>query len=518
MASRKNNIKTSTNAVLYLRVSTEEQAKDAYGLESQEHECRRFCSDQKWNVIRVFKDAGISGWADVERPQFNAMILWLETTRDANLVFYDFSRFGRDTLKALQKFQTLDRWGILSIAATTPWIDCRTAAGRAGRRTELNKAEEFSDQNSERTTARMLAAFEEGRYCRRAPLGYRNTLFKSKGQPNIEPDEREAELVRKSFELVAEGNSRPADILRHVSALGLHSKKGNKLDLNTFLKMLRNPVYIGNISSKKWRKTVKGLHQPIVDQLVFTNVQRVLSGKKPIAAPYQRNHEEFPLRRFLRCACCGGRLTGGKSKSETGKLYAYYNCYQCRKVKSLCTQKAHDEFVRLLERLKPSLLLLSEIPSVLKEEWEKRAGDNSAKSARLQIELNGKTCLKRKLLEKYILNDPNVVSIFEQMDAKFNEEITEIKAQIAEAEMERATVEELIEFSRTVLVDISAVWSRADLSAKQRVQNTLFPRGLEYHPQRGILNSNNDCLFNQLEGMLWGKENLVRPERFELPT
>lgn len=101
-----------------------------------------------------------------------------------------------------------------------------------------------------------------------------------------------------------------------MTALGLCSKKGRKLNLHVFLKMLRNPVYVGEMKSQKWG-TQKGLHDPIICPHVFRNVQLILSGKKPIAAPYKRNREDFPLRRFLRCVKCGKPLTGGPQGART---------------------------------------------------------------------------------------------------------------------------------------------------------------------------------------------------------
>jgi hypothetical protein len=84
--------------------------------------------------------------------------------------------------------------------------------------------------------------------------------------------------------------------------------------------------------------------------------------------------------------------------------------------------------------------------------------------------------------------------------------------------MEEATFQELLEFSKSMLVDIPLAWAQADLDQKQRVQNVLFPSGLKYHPEKGILNSDNDCLFSQLESFLGGKMRVVRPRRFELLT
>ena len=516
---RKNvNIKVSQNALLYLRVSTEEQVRDAYGLESQERECRRFCAERGWKVVRVYADAGVSAWADVERPEFLKMIAQVRKDRDVNIVFYDYSRFGRKVLLALQAFELLDSLGVYSVAATNPGIDCRNANGRTARRDELNKAEDFSDQNSERTSARMRAAFEEGRYCRPAPLGYQNARIKVKGQPNIVPLESEAALIRKAFELVAEGNNRPADVLRQMAMLGLRSKGGNKLKLHGFLNMLRNPIYIGLLKSKKWHKTVRGLHQPIVDETIFNKVQLVLSGKKLIIAPYQRNRVDFPLRRFLRCSECGRPLTGGQSRSATGKQYGYYNCYKCRAVKSLPTQRASEEFAQLLERLQPTPLMLEEFPAILKEEWAKRVGESAVLVSKLRRDLSERRETQEKLVQKYLDGDKHIVPIFERMNRRFEEEIAQLEAQIAEAEMEKATVEELIDFSKSLLVNVAEAWKRADMDQKQRVQNVLFPNGLRYHPEKGILNSDKDCLFNQLEGLLNGKIYMARPERFELPT
>ncbi len=65
---------------------------------------------------------------------------------------------------------------------------------------------------------------------------------------------------------------------------------------------------------------------------------------------------------------------------------------------------------------------------------------------------------------------------------------------------------------------IPMAWTQADLDQKQRVQNVLFPSGLNYHHEKGILNSDNDCLFSQLEAFLGGKMSMVRPRRFELLT
>jgi site-specific DNA recombinase len=418
---------------------------------------------------------------------------------------------------ALEAFEKLDKLGVFSIAASNPGIDCRTAAGRTARRDELSRAEDFSDQHSEKTSARMKAAFEDGRWCRPSPLGYHSVGARTKGQSNIAPFEPEAGLVAKAFELVQLGDDRPAEVLRTLTTMGLRSKRGKVLTLHVFLKMLRNPVYIGKTKSKKWG-TAQGLHQAIVSEQVFRNVQLVLSGKKPIAAPYKRNREDFPLRRFLRCSECTTPLTGGPSRSATGKTYDYYYCYKCRAVKSLPASKAAEEFFKVLDRLRLDAAFTSEFNAILKEEWATHHGDGAAMVHRLRAQLKDQQGLQEKLVAAYLRGDKAIIPVFERMNRKFEEEIAGLENQITEVNLEKATFEQLLAFSKAMLADISTAWAIAGVDQKQKVQNVLFPEGLKYHPQKGILNSDNDCLFSQLEAFVGGKMSMVRPRRFELLT
>jgi DNA invertase Pin-like site-specific DNA recombinase len=174
-----------------------------------------------------------------------------------NLVFFDYSRFSRDTKRALQSFDDLDRLGVFSVSVCNPNIDCRTAGGRTARRDELSKAEDFSDQHSEKQQLRMKLALESGRWIAWAPLGYENVRTRTKGEPNIRPVEPAAGLVRQSFELMAAGTERPAAALRIMTDLGLRSRKGNKLTVDRFVQTLKNPAYVGGTNGPRSQGIVR---------------------------------------------------------------------------------------------------------------------------------------------------------------------------------------------------------------------------------------------------------------------
>jgi site-specific DNA recombinase len=255
-------IKIALSAYIYIRVSYEEQAKDMHGLETQLRTCKDFCAAQGWPVKGVFQDAGVSAWKDVKRPGFIDAMNALKKDPDANLVFFDYSRFGRKTLPALIAFDKLDRLGIYAVAAMDPTIDGRTPSGRTRRREELSKAEDSSDRHSENQRLRMKLAVEGGTWCARPPLGYELVLRRSKDEPNIAPFEKEAVYVRKSYYLMREGNLLPVEALRKMTELGLRSKAGKVLTVDTFVKMLRNPVYIGKMATR--HGVSKGKHVGLI--------------------------------------------------------------------------------------------------------------------------------------------------------------------------------------------------------------------------------------------------------------
>ena len=507
-------------AIIYLRVSTSDQATEAYGLESQKKACQRLCAERGWEVVRIFEDAGFSAWKkDVERPSFDEMMNFLAKNRDVNLVFFDYSRFARDVQAALNAMSKLRKWGIFYIAADSPLFDCTTASGRTAIRDALNRAEDFSDQHSEKTRLRMRNAFEDGRWCRPAPLGYRTLGKKHRGRSNLVPDEGERAFIVRAFEAVSLGHETAAGVLRRLTAEGLKSKRRNPLSLGAFLDVLRNPVYIGKMASKVWG-TVQGHHEAIVDERIFDNVQLVLSGKKPIVAPYRRNREEFPLRGFLRCGVCGNPLTGGPSTSSTGKTYDYYFCHKsgCRRVRSVPTSKAAEQFIDLLSRLNIGQKFTAEFVEVLRSEWKKRTGNSEHLTKQLRSKLEDARQRQKDLVAHYLRRDEAIMPIFGEMSKELRDEITDLENQLRELDAERTTFDQLHRFSEQMLLDIPGAWAAASVAQKQRVQKALFPEGLRYSPEKEISNVDNSCLFSQLEAFLGGKMEMVRPRRFELLT
>ena len=56
-----------TNAIIYSRVSTLEQAQSGYSLRQQTEALRAYCEAEGWRIVDQIEDGGRSG-ADLVRP------------------------------------------------------------------------------------------------------------------------------------------------------------------------------------------------------------------------------------------------------------------------------------------------------------------------------------------------------------------------------------------------------------------------------------------------------------------
>ena len=84
-------------AVIYVRVSTDEQAESAAGINAQWDACAAFSAQQGWPVIGVFRDEGISGTADLEK-RTGLLAALAALAPDVALLVAKRDRIGRDVL------------------------------------------------------------------------------------------------------------------------------------------------------------------------------------------------------------------------------------------------------------------------------------------------------------------------------------------------------------------------------------------------------------------------------------
>ena len=82
-------------AGIYIRVSTEDQAREGFSLGEQEEKLRQLCKYKDFEIYKVYKDAGISAKNMKDRPAFQQMLEDMKAGKLNYIVAYKLDRVTR---------------------------------------------------------------------------------------------------------------------------------------------------------------------------------------------------------------------------------------------------------------------------------------------------------------------------------------------------------------------------------------------------------------------------------------
>ncbi len=162
---------TPTAVVIYLRVSTEDQARSGLGREAQEAACRAFCARMGWRLLgppgergeaTAFVDDGLSGKLPIgARPGLAAAV---EAARGPGVAFvvYSLSRAFRTQRECWMTVEDDRGEPALPLVSATEPFDLTTAFGRAAFGMLATFARLEADLASDRTVAALSAAKARG--------------------------------------------------------------------------------------------------------------------------------------------------------------------------------------------------------------------------------------------------------------------------------------------------------------------------------------------------------------------
>ena len=297
--------------------------------------------------------------------------------------------------------------------------------------------------------------------------------------------------------------------------MGLTTRHGGKLSLQTFQELLRKPLYAGILCVEGWGVRVQGSFSPIVSAELFARVQAVLEGKALTATPHQRNHPNFPLRRFARCGICDSPLTGSNSKGRTSR-YGYYRCWKrkCLAVK-VAKSEMENQFLDFLRGLRPRPEYLRLFREIVLDVWKQRQDEAKLGCGVLQRRITDLEDRRRRLLEAYVYKSTVDADLYRREDDRLSQEIAMARLELHEAVLEELDIEGVLDFAEVVATDAARLWIEGSLDQRQRLQAALFPRGVTYAPGRGFGTAETSLFFTWLAAIPAGKSGKASPTGFE---
>ena len=241
-------------ALVYCRVSTEEQAREGYSLDAQEKFCKKYAEDNDYQVIGVFRDEGKSG-TNLNRPALQDLLDKCQRDKSISLVLVqETDRLARNTKDHLTIRAILKKAGVALISVAQPMLDDSPEGMMID--TILASVNQFqSDINSRKSRKGLQEKFDSGWWPGLAPLGYKNKVVKDKSI--IVSDPATWVLVRKGLKMYMTGNYSAIEIADFLFEKGVVSRTGKRICNSRIADLLKNPFYAGILRWKEQERAGK---------------------------------------------------------------------------------------------------------------------------------------------------------------------------------------------------------------------------------------------------------------------
>lgn len=310
-------------AGVYIRVSTEDQAREGFSLGEQEEKLLQLCKFKGLDVYKVYKDAGISAKDMEHRPQFQEMLKDMKEGKLNYIVAYKLDRITRSVRDLEELISVLEQYNCFLLCDRDD-VNTSTANGRFFVRmlTVLSQLE--IEIVSERTKFGLNGAIKSGHIPGQRPFGY-----KSAEDKRMVIDNATRPYVEKIFDMYLEGKSFQ-QIANHFKENNIYPKKNWKD--TTIQKIIDNKIYMGDY--EQYKRIGK---QENLEPIVYMNVvEPIISRAKweECQRQKERNQKTYTRDRVytffqrLKCPNCS-RIMKCKGSGGTKRKYMYYTCEHC---------------------------------------------------------------------------------------------------------------------------------------------------------------------------------------------
>lgn len=363
---------------MYIRLSREDGDKEeSSSVTNQRNIITRFINENdNFIIVDEYVDDGYTG-TNFNRPAFQRMIKDIEKGKINTVITKDLSRLGRDYIDTGRYVQRYFPENRVRYIALLDGIDTLEDAGMndiAPFKSVINDmyvkdiSKKITSALKERKTAGNFLAVT-------APYGYKKN---PENKYQLVINEEEAKVVRYIFRLYLQGNglTKIAKILteEEIPVPGISRNIGttrktklyNCWKQTTISRILKNPVYIGNLEQFKRKKVnykskkrvsvpkedrviCYNTHEPIIKKEDFDEVQKIITENKAFS---KSTKHDYLFKGFLYCADCGAKLYLTYS-DYAYKKYGEYRyttvCYTYSKYYNQCSR--HSNSIPILEKI-----------------------------------------------------------------------------------------------------------------------------------------------------------------------
>ncbi len=435
-------------AGLYERVSTDEQEKFGFSIQTQIDALEEYCKKNKIKIVDHYTDGGVSGGkAAFRRPEMSRLLEDVKAGKIDMILFTRLDRWFRNVKEYFKVQEILDAHGVEWKAIWEDY-DTTTANGRMSITIFLAIAQNEREKGAER----VRVVFEKKRNSKEAWFGWASMPFgytkkeDENGIPRLVKNPELQDAVQDFWDMAVkyQNVSKAAKYVNRVYGLN-RSKK-------LWFDVVHKEIYTGTY------RGVEDYCEPYVSKEDWETLQNRGSIKKT------QGNRVYLFTGLIKCPSCGNSMISSycTQTRSTGEIKEYRS-YRCRHKEIRTCDNRHT-----ISEAKTEKWLLDHLDELLRGEIARVELERTKPKKKPKTDTAALREQLRRLEVVYMAGN--------KTDAEYLAETAELKEQIRIAEMERLDDPEEtdIESLRATLeTDFRAIYETLSPEDKRR-----FWRGL----------------------------------------
>lgn len=397
---------------LYIRVSSEEQARWGYSLEAQKKRLIEYCKENNYKIVEIYIDAGKTARTKIKnRKELMKLVEDSKSDKFDRIIIWRLDRWFRNVADYYKINEILESNNV-DWECSDEDYNTSTAQGRYALNVKLADAQNESDKTSERIKFVNKCMIEnkrpiQGSQC--FPMGYK--VVGEKKDKRVVKDELKEEATNDMLDSIENTRSVKQTLIY------INKKYNLTIGYSNMKNYLRNTLYYGCY------RGVEDYCPAYITKERWDNIQEILGKNKKM------NNKKFDyiFSGLVKCKKCGRAMSGCTqrniriNKNGTRKVndYPYYRCNRA-KMSALC------ENTKLVSQNKLEKWLLEHFKDELSKEIDsiKDITDSTPKKKKVDI---GKIEAKIERLNDLYIEGKISKEKYDNDYKKFNDEILDAK-------------------------------------------------------------------------------------------
>lgn len=441
--------------VAYIRVSTEKQVEEGYGLDSQKRDIEEYCRKNNLLITDWYIDAGLTGKDMSERVELQRLIA--DTSKISNIVVYKLDRLARHTLDSLYMIEKLFTPKGIKVNSVHDFALYETPQDKF--QTHIMSAVSEYDRATMllRMRGGMLERVKNGYWMGGGNLPYCYSYDKKTGI--LFPIPERAEKARQAMELFISGYS-DAKI---SEMLGFNHER-------TVYSILTGVVNIGMIPYKG--NIYAGRHEPIFDKERFELAQELRKSRRERKVFSHKGYAPNLLTGLCYCGNCGCAMRYQKWGAGENAQKKMYCCSRNKDLYYLPNYnhdcKEHPMWARdVEEQVEEQILKISADLSKCKP----KGRENKSKLDLMQSQLAKEKNKLKRLYVLYAEGNDAVLEVIEQVKSEVERLETSVKE-----ESEASQNVQKKDFVYDTVKTLADVWKQTDTKNKNMILKTIISK------------------------------------------